>query len=553
MISNAGIAHVVENVRGDLLTCSVCSNEMPLWPSKSDWQMSLPARVPALFSKQSMTEVERIVLLNRLEKWCREIPHISDTRFPSQATAVDSSVVPTFWFHIHAYSEKREPRRATRQLHGGEETRAPSIVETPDAWAVTCAGYPFGGHFTTTSDVLKETVDIPDTGSYELCQQCDENGQIACKACVGTGRVTCIRCSGTTRHSCPPCRGSGQIKGHNIVNEFGTCRVCGGSGMKGAFAKSLAQELNRTLACEKCHGRGMCTQSVDRSYKEPCGICKSGGQVPCGECNRSGKVSCEKCKTTGRVSCHACGAKRHIYTWWVIDRELKEVTKGGGPFWQKAEIELPNARDVIAQAWASAASKPATVWQYESVDLDEVLTQGTASLPHFLHDSLRGECTAVTRSKPDDSRMVWHRVCVESLGFGTLTYAYDGSENFTIWLCGDTCSIGRLPTPLHFRAVERLKEAIQQWGDGASCLQESEKKAVTRVVRVSKDIGKRDDWFRKALASVNIPQDLENLANQDAWAVFARAGINKTVDTVRSATSVVGAWIGGLLSKKKKS
>jgi hypothetical protein len=541
------------NARGKLLTCPVCSNQMPVWTEKTNWRKKIPERKPPLLAKEQATDGERGVLLDFLEQWCRKIPHISDTRFPSKITIVDSFTAPTFWVRVNVYWEQRHFRRVSRQLRGAETPQESNPIERPDAWAVACTGYPFRGHFKTQSEALKETIDVPDTGEYEQCKQCDVNGQIQCKTCVGRGRLTCSKCDGTTKHNCPNCKGSGQVTVRNVAQELGTCRSCGGSGMKGALAASLAQETGRSAVCERCYGRGVCTQSVDRSYKEPCGNCKANGQVRCDVCGQDGKVPCGPCNATGKVACEGCGARRHVYSWWVVDREVTKVGKGDGPFWDQQDAELLQAEEGIRKAWDSPDNESLTVWQHDAAELKEVQTKGLEFLPEPLHKGFRSVCTAASSPTQPSKRRVWHEAHVESMYCTGMTYTFFSSEQFKAWLCGNISSIETFPTPLTSQAEQRLKQAILKWGREGSKVQESNKKTVIRDVRVSNDIAKQDIWLQNAVKAAGVPEDLQQLANKEAWAVFTRAGVNKTVDTVKNAASAVGGWLGSLLGGKKKS
>jgi Tfp pilus assembly protein PilF len=537
--------------RGPTIECPVCANRIPAWPRPEDAGL-IGQRMQRIMTPQPLEPNELSTLLGKLATYCWEMPHVADIRFPSQAVVRSHSLVPIYRVTQLTYDEVRTAKHCKRQLQDCEQ---PLLIKTgitqPDPWKVTLAEFPYGIDC-TNSPSFTELVPVPDTEEHRKCHSCNAAGVVSCPSCEGYGKKPCSRCDGRRHHNCGTCGGSGQERVPNRVQELVTCSVCGGRGMKGAFAERMAKEMGRTLTCEGCWGRGLRMQSVDRSYRVPCGTCSQTGQVQCRKCDVEGKVQCEQCAGKGNIKCDECDGKQFLYWWWAVERSIEQLKDVLEPWWDNTQsTEVPDKR-IAAAGFLNDAGQAVVVWKEGSPSPTVLHEAASNAVPKELVRQRLGHLIESVPNPRSSGKPTGYELIVETLCCASAFYSWGTDEEFCVWACGGASSLGANASPLTRGFEQLLMKVRENWGADGSSLTEAEKQQCIRTARFGLDIAKNDAWLKETAAFSGLPPNLKSLADTEAWVIFGQATLKRSVGTVKDVASSIGNWLGGLWGGGKK-
>lgn len=538
--------------RGSTIECPVCANQIPAWPRPEEPGL-IGQRTPHILTPQPLEPQELSKLLDKLATYSWDTPHVADVRFPSQVTVTRHSLVPIFRITHLIYVEERTAIYSKRQLQYSEQPVSTNAVITkPDPWEVPLAEYPYGRVRPPNSTSFTEVVPVPETGEYKKCGSCHAVGVVSCPGCGGSGKKKCARCEGRRLHKCRSCGGTGQERIPNTVQELATCSRCGGSGMKGAFAARMAKEMDRTLVCEACYGRGQRMQSVDRSYRVPCGGCSQTGQVRCQNCDSDGKVRCEQCDSKGKVKCKECDGNKFLYWWWAVERKIEQLKEELDPWWDKTHAkEVPDEATAVA-GLLNDAGQARVVWKEGSPSASVLHRTASKALPKELVHQRLGHLKERSLSLDVPGKPTGHELVVETLCCASAFYLWQNAEEFCVWSCGGLNSVGTNANPLNRAVEQRLVQVREKWGEDGSSLSEADKQECVRAARISSDIAKKDTWLKETAAFSGLPPNLKSLADTEAWVIFGDATLKRSVGAVKEVASSIGKWLGGLWRGEKK-
>lgn len=576
----AHLSGIPENSeRGSLLKCEICGNQMPLWPSLSEKKVALPS-IPSnkrwIWQRGVMSDRLLKKIMFAMELYSRKLPHISDTRFPSEINVVDASVFPMFGVTHTVLLESRHAKKMEpRLLKQGESPKSKGPAKTVDVWNLDA------NILTQVDDLLKERKKTSFKSEIELesaggcipcekckkgkvaCSKCSGEGKHSCEICDGTRRYPCDQCEGKTWYDCSSCKGRGEIRERYSRNEYGTCKICKG---KGVCLALVSLQGPGEQVCGRCHGRGACNQEVSYHRDLPCPECNTFGKLECHKCDADGQldcwccdsdgnVDCKTCTATGKVTCETCRGFEALFVSWVLTREITRVTD----LIEYCESSISNDKEntmVIKENWVDYKN-PVLLWSHKSSEVTDSKDQAFAALPEGLAKKVAGLID--NTNEDDNKKFLMNEVLVESIYVGKVDYSWNSEEQFSVSVCEGNSDIGLRPNPLTRRAEHRLQFAISQWGEqGPSSPQRKKEPDADKnksdvlkrdkciqLARISYDIAKHDQWFEKSVCSA-IPPTLTSEARSLGRKVFAKSIKQRTVKGV-------GKFVGRLFRKSNES